>query len=184
MTSPKQIAANKTNSENSTGPRTPEGKKMVSKNALRHGGTAARGLLPDEDGDEYARFCESLHEAYAPCGPDQEILVGFIVDGVWRLRRLSRVEPGILTWHIYQKLEERIDQESVRPHLVSVAEKKAQLRRKQVTEIDLAAQAFLIDASGPDVLSKFSRYEGAIANRVLKWMRELRELQSSQIEPA
>ena len=185
MTTPEQVAANRANAGRSCGPRTPEGKRTASMNALRHGGTAALSLLPDEDPEEAAQFSERLREAYDPRGPEQEILVGFITNGLWRLQRLSRVETGIMISHLYEKLGEQVDQEmeSARPDggAGAAANKRLQLRRKQVTDVDLAAQAFVHDASGPDALGKLSRYETAIANRVTGWMRELHELQSGQV---
>lgn len=188
MTSAKQRAANRSNAASSSGPRSPEGKQNSSMNALGHGGTAALGVLPDEDPQEAIQFSQRLHEAYAPCGPDQEILVQLIVDGLRRLQRLSRVESGILTWHLYEKLQDRVGQtgEGQRPDggTESVAYKKSQLRQRQAMDVDLAAQAFLHDAHGPDALGKLSRYETAIANRVMGWMKELRQLQSDQVNPA
>ena len=100
MTSARQTAANRSNAASSSGPRSPEGKQKSSMNALRHGGTAALGVLPDEDPQEAVQLGQRLLEAYAPCGPDQEILVQLICDGLRRLQRLSRVESGILTWHL------------------------------------------------------------------------------------
>ena len=187
MTSTRQIAANQVNAGRSCGPQTPEGRQRSSMNALRHGGTAALGLLPDEDPEEVSQFCEGLRAAYAPRGPDQEILVGLITNGLGRMQRLSRIESGIMLWQIYEELQERVDQEmaSVRPdgQAGDARNKKAQLRRKQAMDVDLAAQAFMRDAAGSDALGKLSRYETAIANRVMGWMRELRELQSGQSDP-
>ena len=111
MTSARQTAANRSNAASSSGPRSPEGKQKSSMNALRHGGTAALGVLPDEDPQEAVQLGQRLHDAYAPCGPDQEILVQLICDGLRRLQRLSRVESGILTWHLYEKLQDRVDEE-------------------------------------------------------------------------
>ena len=188
MTTPEQVAANKLNAQKSCGPRTQKGKQESSMNALQHGGRAAVGrILPDEDPGEAAQFRGSIFEAYNPCGGDQEILVGLIADGLWRLQRLSRIETGIMTWHLYEMLQKRVDQEmapSPERGRGSAESKKAELRRRQATDIDFASQAYLADVEGADALSKLSRYETAIANRVMGWMKELRELQSDQVGPA
>lgn len=49
MASERQIAANRLNAGRSTGPRTPEGKAVVSQNAVTHGLTSYGGLLPGEN---------------------------------------------------------------------------------------------------------------------------------------
>jgi hypothetical protein len=49
MGSDKQIRANRRNARKSTGPKTPEGKSVVSHNALKHGLLSQQILLPDED---------------------------------------------------------------------------------------------------------------------------------------
>ena len=48
MASPAQLAANRRNAQKSTGPRTAEGKKRASLNALKHGMTAKTVVLPHE----------------------------------------------------------------------------------------------------------------------------------------
>jgi hypothetical protein len=59
MTTAKQIAANRKNAFASTGPRTPEGKAIVAKNAVKHGmtGTApvVEGLEREEDWQQFKR---------------------------------------------------------------------------------------------------------------------------------
>jgi hypothetical protein len=56
MATAAQIAANRANSQKSTGPRTPEGKAASRFNALKHGLDAASILLPGEDPDAYDRM--------------------------------------------------------------------------------------------------------------------------------
>ncbi len=184
MTTAKQAEANKANAKKSTGPTSSGGKANSSKNALKHGGCAALGLLPDEDPAEFDRHIRETFTQYAPCGPDQHRLVELIADGWWRLRRFSRAEAGILTWYAYERIRKRLDEQagSSTPPEGSIGQKKARLRAKQA-DIDYAAQAFLADAMGADVLSKLSRYETTMLNRTLRAMKELRELRACQIEP-
>ncbi len=49
MTSDKQLRANQRNALKSTGPRTPEGKAAIRRNALKHGLLSQEVLLPGED---------------------------------------------------------------------------------------------------------------------------------------
>ena len=185
MASPEQLAANRRNARQSRGPQTAEGKQRARMNALRHGGTAALAVLPDEDPLEAAQFREQLRAAFAPCGAHQEALVNLIVDALWRQQRLARVESGILTFHLYEKLKERMEEEAQpTPGADSgdLAHRKAALRQAQDRDVDLGAMAFLRDAEGSEAMGKLSRYETALANRLNGWMRELRELQSGQVE--
>ena len=53
MASQQQIDADRANALKSTGPKTPEGKAIVSQNALKHGLTAQNACVTDEDQDEF-----------------------------------------------------------------------------------------------------------------------------------
>jgi hypothetical protein len=61
MSSEKQIAANRANAQKSTGPRTPEGKAVVSLNSLTHGIRCSRVVLPGDDEAEFLQLCADLH---------------------------------------------------------------------------------------------------------------------------
>ena len=56
-----QLEANRKNAEKSTGPRTAEGKEIVSRNALKHGLFSRYLLLDDEDPAEYQALLDDLH---------------------------------------------------------------------------------------------------------------------------
>jgi hypothetical protein len=67
MTSKRQIAANRRNSRNSTGPRSAAGEQRASRNALRHG-LAATAYRPPVPTGAIARLARAI------CGPDDDPL--------------------------------------------------------------------------------------------------------------
>ena len=69
MTTEKQIAANRRNATNSTGPRTSEGKQRVSRNALTHGLLSRQVVLQDEDREQFCEFQRRMLVDLAPVGP-------------------------------------------------------------------------------------------------------------------
>ena len=66
MTSQKQIEANKLNALKSTGPKTPEGKVIVSKNATTHGLRAQHTVIDSESQTEFNEFYNELIQYLAP----------------------------------------------------------------------------------------------------------------------
>lgn len=98
MTTEKQTKANQQNALESTGPKTPEGKAMVSRNAIRHGIFAREAVIQTgdgrESGDEYAELLAGLREDLKPQGQMEQLVVEKIAVNYWRLRRLVRYETG------------------------------------------------------------------------------------------
>ena len=66
MATDAQIQANRENAKKSTGPRTPEGKARVSKNALKHGLLAQDSVIPGEDPAEFDRHLTTYQDTYLP----------------------------------------------------------------------------------------------------------------------
>ena len=96
MTSDKKAESNRRNALKSTGPRTPEGKRAVRLNAVRHGLRAEEILLAGEDEeDALEELGERLRAELQPFGELKNLLVDRIVAAYWRLRRVGRVESGI-----------------------------------------------------------------------------------------
>ena len=63
----KQLAANRANAAQSTGPRSPEGKARSAQNARKHGFTASTfAVVRLEDLDEVARLREDAIAVYQP----------------------------------------------------------------------------------------------------------------------
>ncbi len=97
--SPRKLAANQRNAQRSTGPRTVEGKRRSSMNALRHG-LLAEGVITHgdykEDAIEYIEFLESLKRDLRPRGPAEEQEVVNIARLYWRQGRAVLAEVGAI----------------------------------------------------------------------------------------
>jgi len=75
-----------------TGPRTPEGKEISKRNALKHGIFSEVTVLPGESSQEYQSLLTRLQEALQPEGRLEELLVEKLAVFSWRLRRLLQAE--------------------------------------------------------------------------------------------
>jgi hypothetical protein len=88
---------NRANSQHSTGPKSAEGKRKSSLNALRHGLTGQIVVMPTEDLQAYQRHLESFTAEYRPQGPTEAHLVQALADTSWRLNRVAALETNVLT---------------------------------------------------------------------------------------
>jgi hypothetical protein len=93
--SPRQVAANQSNAQHSTGPKTPEGKARVSLNALKTGAyakgeDALRQILlkSGEDPQEREQVERDLMASWQPDDTMQAIMVQGIADKTWDLLQL------------------------------------------------------------------------------------------------
>jgi hypothetical protein len=98
MSSDKKIDANRRNAQQSTGPKTPEGKANSRMNAVKHGvlarNTVASGPPLREDWAEFYGLLEGLRAHYDPVGPYEDLLVQEIAAAKWKTIRLERFEAA------------------------------------------------------------------------------------------
>ena len=99
MTTESQRKANRQNAKKSTGPRTEQGKARSSQNGLKHGLLARDAVMAGEDPAEYDRQLQQLEENIFPKNALEFELVRQVADAQWRLRRITRIEAGLLTHH-------------------------------------------------------------------------------------
>jgi hypothetical protein len=92
-----RAAINQENSKHSTGPKTPEGKKISSQNALRHGLTAQTALLPTEDPAAYEQHLQAFLDEFQPQTALELHLTTTLVETSWRLRRVATLEVKVLS---------------------------------------------------------------------------------------
>jgi len=92
MANEAQILANRHNAQKSTGPRTPEGKAVVSQNAAKHGLTAAHAVISSESQTDFELYRDRILIELAPDTPMQSMLAERIVSLSWRLKRAGRIQ--------------------------------------------------------------------------------------------
>lgn len=92
MASAAQIAANRRNARKSTGPRTAEGKAVVSQNAIRHGLTARQDVIGAEDQAAFDRHRDRIFAELAPVGCVESMLAERAAGLLWRLRRSGSIQ--------------------------------------------------------------------------------------------
>jgi hypothetical protein len=96
MTSIRQIEANRRNALRSTGPQTDEGKQRASQNAVRHGLTSETVIVPLEHADDYQAFEQAVTADYDAETAVERELVLRLASLLWRLRRATSIETGLL----------------------------------------------------------------------------------------
>jgi len=92
MTTLAKIEANQRNGELSTGPRTVEGKVIVSRNATKHGIFAAVPVIPGECPATWESHRAGVVDSLAPVGLLEVNLAERAALLLWRLQRLARYE--------------------------------------------------------------------------------------------
>jgi hypothetical protein len=90
-----RLRANHQNAQNSTGPRTGEGKKRSSLNSTRHGILAQVIHLPEEEMAVFTEFTKEYVTSLAPVGAVETQLANACADLQFRLHRLAAAEHNL-----------------------------------------------------------------------------------------
>src|SRR5438270_10058190 len=85
MSSEAQLAANRQNSQMSTGPKTEAGKAKSSLNAVKTGLTGRTVLLPSDDAVAYEAHVARFVAEHQPTNEKEQALVESLADTDWRL---------------------------------------------------------------------------------------------------
>ncbi len=94
MASRAQIEANRTNSTLSTGPVTDAGKQNSSRNAVTHGMTSAKLIVPGEDPAAFEALLADTLSRLAPEGELERSLAEAVAVAHWRHLRMLRYEAA------------------------------------------------------------------------------------------
>jgi hypothetical protein len=99
MPTQRQIEANRLNAQNSTGPRTPEGKAVSSQNALKSGLDAESQFVWGESREDFAALQHDYTARFQPRTPEERFQVDTLIRNEWTLRRLFRAESHLWEYH-------------------------------------------------------------------------------------
>ena len=101
---------NRLNAQKSTGPKTEEGKRKSSLNALRHGLTAQTVLLPNEDAEAYQRLVDDFHQDLQPKGMLERQMAQSIAEDAWRMNRARVLENNLFALGLREQAESLADE--------------------------------------------------------------------------
>ena len=155
-TSQKQTEANKNNAQQSTGPKTDEGKAVSKYNAIKHGLLSKEVLLEGEDEAILIEIGKKLRTELGPQTELELVLVDRITANVWRLRRVMKIEREMMD-----------DDRFTEDYLGNTKEKTL-------------GEALSYDFANNDTYGKLIRYESSIEKGIYKALHELQRLQAAR----
>ena len=167
-----QIAANRRNCQKSTGPCTPQGKAVVSQNALKHGLTA-KTVIRSEDQAEFDLHRTQILDELAPDTPIESFLAERIVDLSWKLKRIGYLQNQTI---------DALDTPKTGPlaklqqSLLAIYAPAAQTEPSEPDPELALGRLAIKDFSNSRVLEKLLMYERRIENSLYRTMLELQRI--------
>ncbi len=80
----------------STGPRTPEGKRIAALNRLSHTSLGKTVLIPGESAKRFAALVNAFYAEHNPQTPTERAIVDKLATIEWRLRRIRTIEASAI----------------------------------------------------------------------------------------
>jgi hypothetical protein len=144
-------AANRRNAQQSTGPKTPEGKAASARNAVRHGLSSGDiNVLPTEKQETLDALIRELNEQNEPKSAAEKFHIEQMIHARWNLLRVRRLEAEALDAMIENSGGENID-------------------RGILSEIEKPG----------NVLDKLARYAAAAGRAYSRAVRDLAQLRAN-----
>jgi hypothetical protein len=176
MTSLRQIESNRRNAQKS-GPKTQNGKQRSSQNAVRHGLTAETVIGPLEDPADYQAFEQAVTTAYDAETAVERELVLRPASLLWRLRRATSAETGLL--QIQCKASTAPDLDPALPKLSGEVFEIIEIFQSghDSSERELARCFLRLADLDNRIFERLGRYEAALWRQVRQTIFTLQHLQ-------
>jgi hypothetical protein len=160
MATTAQTNANRENAKKSTGPRTPEGKTISSRNSLVHGMTSGKFLPPDADPQEFFQLLDQFRNRLQPFDEVEDALVERLVAAEFKMRSVRYMDAGLFHYQA---------ETNPMPEQFNKAGRSNPL-----------AWAFHGDSAYYNSFSKLMRYEGFLQREFSRALRDLSMLQADR----
>ncbi len=178
MATQAQILANRRNAAKSTGPKTPEGKAAVAKNATRHGLFSRYDVVISENQADFEGFRDDMLAELGPEGTIETVLAGRIVSLTWRLKRTERMQNEFIDVKI------RRDINGSCPELSEslITGKPCDKSKYSDTCYDDQALGYIAmwDFASARALERLSMYERRLEASLFKTTAELKKLRDAR----
>jgi hypothetical protein len=159
---PTRAEAARINGSKSHGPKTEEGRRAVSLNAVKHGLTAETVVLSNESEEQYEAELQAYLRHFAPANKPEADLVRQLASTHWRLVRYTAIETCLLEVEMKKK-REYVDQ-----------------AWKNVDERGRVALAFESLSGAHSPLALLNRYEARLHHEYQRLLKSLVQLQASR----
>jgi hypothetical protein len=156
MATTAQTNANRENAKKSTGPRTPQGKTISSRNSLVHGMTSGKFLPPDADPQEFFQLLDQFRARFQPFDEVEDALVA----AEFKMRSVRYLDAGLFHYQA---------ETNPMPEQFNKAGRSNPL-----------AWAFHGDSAYYNSFSKLMRYEGCLQREFSRALRDLSMLQADR----
>jgi hypothetical protein len=172
--SPRRIEANRRNSARSTGPRSPDGKARVARNAIKHGFFAAMDRWTPGQHREFAETRDALRSEFEPCSALEESCVTAMAASCVRTAALLRYENiAALNFHHQQDRELNAQIAASEPaEAARLEDKREELRRAGLWRPTIPA---------PKEALAIARYCGSLDRAFHRALSNLEELRAMRI---
>jgi len=157
-----RAAASRINGAKSHGPKTEDGRRAVSLNAVKHGLTAETVVLPNESEEEYQAELHGYLQHFAPANKPESDLVLQLASAQWRLARYTAVETSLFDIQM-EKSRKHIDKEW-----------------KNIDESVRLALAFEALSGGRSPLALLNRYQARLHHEYQRILKTLLHMQSAR----
>jgi len=174
MSTQAKILANRLNAQKSTGPQTPQGKAVVSQNALKHGLSARHDVITSESQADFDLHRDALLAELAPQGPMESILADRIVSLSWRLKRADLIQNQAI-----DAMHEKITSDPLANLAKSFGLKGLGFPQNEPSDSNpdlILGRIAIKDFSNARVLDRLLMYERRIEHSLYKTTLELQRL--------
>ncbi len=179
MSTESQINANRQNAQQSTGPRTDEGKAKVAQNATKHGLFSQKTVVIPENQADYDAVRDEMLKDLEPVGAMEAILAERIVSLTWRLKRAARMQDEVIDVRIRREIN------CSKPWLSEslITGQPCELSKNPKRCYDDLALGLIAkwDFEADRVLERLSMYERRFEKSLFKTMAELRAMQAARL---
>jgi hypothetical protein len=164
MATDKQLEANRSNAQKSTGPKTEAGKRRSSLNAFRHGLTGQVLVLPEEDREAFNQLSEKTMAELQILGEHETQIAKTYVMALWNVQKAMAVQDTMLSLGIMEELAGNLNIDDAQAHnAVSYA------------------KAF---RENSEVFSRISLYTQRLVNQANSLRKQLEDIQSQRFNIA
>jgi hypothetical protein len=168
MATKRQNQANRRNAGRSTGPRTDEGLRASSLNALNHGLRSQLTVIPGENEADFHALFDAFAEEAAPESARDFAAVRKVAACEWRLRRIAAIETEMFT----QALNAPTEEEATIDNIEAIVERLAiQQAAPPQSPMATLAQRFL--KGEIKHFNALARYEASLNRQYNQAWREL-----------